>query len=472
MRARNTYRLCCSLWILSVGVALSISAAENRPNVIIIMADDLGYPDVGFNGCRDILTPHIDRIAREGIRFSDGYVAFPVCSPSRAGLVTGRYPQRFGYENNFGYLTTNPRVGLARDEVTIADRLKSAGYRTAVIGKWHLGAHPVLHPNSRGFDEFFGFLGGGHDYFTSGRDLDEYSREILRDGVPEWLKVADPEILSEWQTPVYRNREEAKLDGYMTTELGREAAAFLKRNRDAPFFLYLSFNAPHTPMQAPAEYLERFVGIDDNLRRLCAALVSAMDDAVGDVLGALDQLGLAENTLVFFLSDNGGSTAHNGSVNAPFRGKKGDLHEGGIRVPFAVRWPAELPAGRVYDHPVISLDIVPTVIAAAGARPAGGNAFDGVDLMPYLQGRKTEAPHQRLYWRFAGRGLYAVRDGNDKIVGTVGAAPELFDLESDPGEQRNVAAEKPGKVEQMVSAFSTWQDGLKEPGWGPKRPTL
>jgi arylsulfatase A-like enzyme len=446
------------------------AAPGSRPNVIVILADDLGYNDTGFNGCRDIPTPNIDRIAREGVRFANGYVSHSVCSPTRAGLMTGRYQQRFGYENNFGYLITDPRIGLPRDEVTIADILKRAGYATGAIGKWHLGAHPVLHPNRRGFAEFFGFLGGGHDYFSSGRDLDEYTAEILRDGVPDWMKVADPEILSEWQTPVLRNSTTVKLFDYMTTEFGREAVSFVERHRAGPFFLYLSFNAPHTPLQAPPKYLERFSAIENEQRRLCAAMVAAMDDAVGELLDALDRHRLARNTLVFFLSDNGGSVAYNASSNTPFRGKKGDLLEGGIHIPFAVRWPAKIPRGTVYELPVISLDILPTAAAAAEADLPDGLTLDGVDLLPYLTGENEAAPHERLFWRWKGRGLFAVREGPYKAVGVTGSGPMLYDLAEDPGERHDLAVAQPKILERLLTAYRAWDAKLMDPRWGPGSP--
>lgn len=444
--------------------------AETRPNIVVILADDLGFADTGFNGSRDIPTPHLDRIAREGVRFANGYVAHPVCSPSRAGLLTGRYPQRFGYENNFGYLVTDPRVGLPRDETTIADVLRSAGYATGAIGKWHLGAHPVLHPNRRGFSEFLGFLGGGHDYFSSDRELDSYSTEVLRDGIPSWLKVADPEILSEWQTPVLRNGQPVAVEEYLTTWFGREAAAFVTRHRREPFFLYLAFNAPHTPLQAPARQVEKFATIADPQRRLCAAMVAAMDDAVGELLGALDRHGLAENTLVVFLSDNGGSLGYNGSLNTPFRGSKGELFEGGIRVPFVLRWPAKIPAGQTCQAPVISLDILPTVAAAAGVGLSAGATTDGVDLRPFLAGEIKTPPHERLFWRFSTRGLFAVREGRYKVVGDVTREPQLFDLEADVAEQRDLAATHPEVINRLLATYRAWDASLMAPRWGPKQP--
>lgn len=447
-----------------------VLSAETRPNIVVILADDLGFADTGFNGSRDIPTPHLDRIAREGVRFANGYVAHPVCSPSRAGLLTGRYPQRFGYENNFGYLITDPRVGLPRDETTIADILKSAGYATGAIGKWHLGAHPVLHPNRRGFSEFLGFLGGGHDYLSSGRDLDPYATEVLRDGIPSWLKVADPEILSEWQTPVLRNGQPVAVEEYMTTWFGREAADFVTRHRSNPFFLYLAFNAPHTPLQAPARQVAKFAAIADPQRRLCAAMVAAMDDAVGELLAALDRHGLAENTLVLFLSDNGGSLGYNGALNTPLRGSKGDLFEGGIHVPFVLRWPAKIPAGQTCQAPVISLDILPTVAAAAGVRLPGRMAPDGVDLRPFLAGETEVLPHERLFWRFAARGLFAVREGRYKVVGGASGEPQLFDLEADVGEQRDLSTAHPDILGRLMASYRAWDATLMAPRWGPKAP--
>ncbi len=343
----------------------------DRPNVVVIVADDMGYGDVGVHGCRDIPTPHIDSIAKAGVRCTAGYVSAPQCSPTRAGLLTGRYQQRFGHESNGAI----PGSALPLTETTLAARLKAAGYATGLVGKWHLGDDADHHPLERGFGEFFGFLGGANPYLPQGRS-----------GVV-------PRIL--------RGREDAREEGYLTDAFAREAVSFVDRHKDGPFFLYLAFNAPHGPLQASVTYLKRFESIKDEKRRTYAAMVSALDDAVGAVMAKLHAAGLDERTLVVFLSDNGGPTDVNGSSNAPLRGVKGETREGGIRVPFLLRWPGRLPAGAIYDRPVIQLDLHPTALAAAGAPVPADATPDGVDLLPYLTGSKSGDPHELLYWRFS-----------------------------------------------------------------------
>ncbi|HNT88139.1 MAG TPA: sulfatase-like hydrolase/transferase, partial [Candidatus Hydrogenedentes bacterium] len=344
-----------------------------RPNIIVILADDLGYGDLGVTGCKDVPTPHIDAIATGGVRFTHGYVSCPVCSPTRAGLMTGRYQQRFGHWYNPGPpVDEQPNIGLPLSETTIADRLKEAGYATGLVGKWHLGLGPEFHPMKRGFDEFFGFPHGSHSYVDSRADT---------------------------KNPIMRGTEAVDEPAYLTEAFTREAVDFIRRRAGAPFFLYLSYNAVHGPLQAPDAYLERFKAIEDETRRTYAAMLSALDDGVGAVLAALREKGIEEDTLVFFLSDNGGPIAVNGSRNTPFSGAKGTLQEGGIRVPFFLRWPERLPAGRTCDLPVISLDILPTCLAAAGGALPSDAPLDGVNLLPYLAGNEG-APHDYLFWRY------------------------------------------------------------------------
>jgi arylsulfatase A-like enzyme len=415
-------------------------APPRRPNVIVILGDDLGSADVGFQGAKDIATPNIDRIARGGVRFTNAYVSHPFCSPTRAGLMTGRYQQRFGHENNPVYDPNDHVQGLPTDQATLAQVLSDAGYSTGIVGKWHLGAAPEMHPLKRGFREQFGFIGGGHDYFKAGGadERREYFIPLERDGRP----VAESE--------------------YLTDALSREASAFVRRHARDPFFLYLTYNAPHTPQQATDKYLNRFPGIPGARRRNYAAMIGALDDGVGRLLDIIDDLKLASDTLVFFLSDNGGPVGVNGSSNHPLRGAKGQLYEGGIRVPFAARWTGRLPAGKDYRQPVISLDIFPTAAALAGAKVPAGVKLDGVDLLPHLDGRTKRPPHERLFWRTGGGVSFAVREGRYKLYRDAAGA-QLYDLEADAGETKDLAAERQQVFERLDRARVAWNRDLMPP---------
>lgn len=424
---------------LSAATVAPLAAAPRRPNVIVILADDLGYADTGFQGATDIPTPHLDRLAQGGVRFTNGYVSHPFCSPTRAGLMTGRYQQRFGHENNPVFNRADETAGLPLSEITLPQIVRQAGYATGIIGKWHLGAAPQFHPMKRGFQEMFGFLGGGHDYFKAeGHDAREYLIPIERDGRP----VEQP--------------------GYLTSAFSNEAAAFLRRHRKDPFFLYLAYNAPHTPLQTTEKYMARVRHIADETRRQYAAMVCSVDDGVGQVMDTLRELRLERDTLVVFLSDNGGPVTVTHSSNAPLNAAKGSVLEGGIRVPFVMHWTGRLTAGAVYRHPVISLDILPTAAALAGA-PLPDRKIDGVDLIPYVTGKKAGPPHDRLFWRWGGGPRWAVREGRHKLVQAGDGAPQLFDLEADAGETRDLAAAMPALRDRLEAAYRQWNSELIAP---------
>ena len=417
--------------------AADAAAAARKPNVVVIVADDLGYGEIVCRGKQEIPTPHIHSIARAGVCFTNAYVSCPVCSPTRAGLITGRYQQRFGHEFNMGPAArAGANVGLPLDQVTMADRMKKLGYATGMVGKWHLGYAPKFHPQQRGFDEFFGFLGGAHSYVDSNADA---KNRILRGNKP----VDEKE--------------------YLTDAFGREAVAFIDRHKSEPFFLYLPFNATHGPLEATDQYLNRFSQIGNPKRRTFAAMLSAMDDAIGDVLDKLRAEKLEENTLVFFIGDNGGPTQRISSKNDPLRGFKGQMWEGGIRVPFMMQWVGRLPAGKIYHDPVIALDILPTSVAAAGGTVSEGVPIDGVDLLPYLRGEKAGRPHDALYWRFGQR--WAIRKGDLKLLQAEQGGVQLFDLASDVGEQHDLAAEKPDAVARLKKDYQAWNAELKDPQW-------
>lgn len=437
-------------------LSLPAFSAERKPNVLLIVADDLGYGELGFQGFnKDIPTPNIDSIAANGTRFTSGYVSGPYCSPTRAGLLTGKYQQRFGHEFNPGPpVAGDSPVGLSLTETTIGDRFRKAGYATGWFGKSHLGNTPEYHPLSRGFDEFYGFLGGAHSYIDAG---------------------------AESNNPVLRGREVVKNPGYLTEDFAKEAVSFIERKKDTPWFVYLPFNAVHTPLQAKEKYESRFTSIPDGKRRQFAGLLSSLDDAVGSVLGKIRELNLEEETLVIFIADNGGPTAQTTSSNGPLRGFKAQTWEGGIRVPFAIQWKGKIPAAKVDARPVIQLDLLPTALAAAGVQIESDWKLDGVNLLPYLKDGKTDAPHEALYWRF-GQQL-AVRKGDWKLVkgpsengqrnGASGradtAGAQLYNLAEDIGETTDLAAKNPEKVKELAAQWDHWNSELVDPKWLPNR---
>jgi arylsulfatase A-like enzyme len=376
-----------------------------------------------------------------------------VCGPSRAGLLTGRYQDRFGFTTNPTIDPSNPHAGIPLEEENMAEVLKKAGYSSAIIGKWHMGAHAVHHPLNRGFDHFLGFLSGGHNYFPS-----EYTLGDLSEVRQQW----------DWyRTRLMKDRERVDVDGdYLTDILTDAAVDFIdaKAGGDRPFMLYLAYNAPHTPMQATEKYLSRFPDIEDKKRRTYAAMVSAVDDGVGRVLDALRRHGMEENTIVVFLSDNGGAN-NNASGNGPLRAHKGSLFEGGVRVPFALQWKGTIPAGQVYSHPVISLDIMGTITALAGVEIAKDRPLDGVNLIPYLTGENPGRPHERLFWRKWEQNAMAIRAGNLKLVADANRQTDnysLFDLSEDTGEKHDRHEASPEQADRMLQEWEAWNAPLKD----------
>jgi arylsulfatase A-like enzyme len=407
--------------------------AAERPNIVVILADDLGYGDVGFNGCRDIPTPHLDALARDGVRFAHGYSSHPFCSPMRAGLMTGRYQHRFGYVTNVAFDPHNSRMGLPADQVTLAERLQRAGYATGMVGKWHLGAAAPFHPLKRGFDFFYGFLGGGHDYFQ----------------VDTTVQLAE-----NYKAALEDNSQPVGLTGYLTDVLTEQALRFIQQSEPGkPYFLCLAYNAPHGPLQAPEEIQERFKSIADPKRRTYAAMVSSLDEQIGRLVQEITQRGEREQTCIVFLSDNGGPENANASDNGPLRGQKGEVYEGGIHVPFVMHFPGTLPAGMVYEPPVISLDVTQTALELAGAELS--DDLDGVNLVPFVRGETQGPPHTALFWRMAGDEQLAVRRGNDKLCVVAGTA-QLFDLQHDLGETSNLASGKPQVVTELRDLYDSW----------------
>jgi arylsulfatase A-like enzyme len=424
-----------------------------KPNILVIVADDLGYGDIGVHGGKDVPTPNIDALAAAGVRCTNGYVSAPYCSPSRAGFLTGRYQTRFGHEFN-PHVGDDKKLGLPLDQRTIADRLRGAGYATGLIGKWHQGFSAAHHPQARGFDDYYGFLVGGHNYL------------LHKDAEAKFGSAYSHDM-------IYRGRELQKLDGYTTDLFTDEALAFMDRHAGKPWFLYLAYNAVHTPLEVLEKYGARVpASVTNPERRGYLSLLVGLDDAVGRVTTHLRKTGRDKDTLIVFFSDNGGSgrkpfLAYNTAVNTPLRGDKGQTLEGGIRVPFFVSWPGKVPAGKSYDRPVIALDVAPTACAVAGAQADAG--LDGANIMPYLTGEMTGEPHESLYWRFGPQ--KAVRKGRWKLVDwrdfetKKNSGWQLYDLAKDVGEKDDLAAAQPKLVAELSAAWDAWNKGNIAPLW-------
>lgn len=440
------------LLLLLLTSSIQLFAAA-KPNVLIVFADDLGYGDIGVHGGKVVPTPHIDALARSGVRCTSGYVTSPYCSPSRAGMLTGRSQTRFGHEFN-PHVGNESELGLPLDQQTIANHLKRAGYATALVGKWHQGFDKPHHPNSRGFDEFFGFLVGGHNYAQH------------PNGDPEFGSAHSHNM-------IYRGDKLQKLDGFITDIFTDEAISFIDRNARNPWMLYLAYNAVHTPLEISSQVESRIpASITDPNRRGYLALLMGLDDSIGRLTAHLKETGVDRDTLIFFVSDNGGSghkpyLAYNTGVNAPLRGDKGQTLEGGIRVPFFVSWPGKVPAGVTYDLPVSTLDFLPTACAAAGSIPA--DEWEGVDLLPYLKGERTGSPHESLAWRFGPQ--RALRQGQWKLVDArnfdtkTQSGWQLFDLSKDIGEENDLSSQMGEKKMELIRLWEAWDQKNVAPRW-------
>lgn len=433
------------LIVLFVLLSLHLfSQDQSLPNIIIIVSDDQGWADVGFNGGKDIPTPHLDALARDGMVFDAGYASHPYCSPSRAGLLSGRYQQRFGHENNTPYDQADDHAGFPLDEKMLSEVLKDNGYSTCAIGKWHLGDHQKFWPINRGFDEWFGFFGGGMSFWGNTGQKSPMAG-VLRNG-----EIVPQSDLS-----------------YLTDDFTEEAVKFIHQQQENPFFLYLAYNAPHAPIHATDQYLAKTDHIEDGARSAYGAMVVGMDEGIGAVIQALKAQGIYDNTLIFFYSDNGGHL--HGARNYPFRGHKGMLFEGGIRVPFLMTYPNKLKNVGHYPHAISALDIFPTVLAAANI--SSPKKLDGVDLLPYVSGMNSSPPHQKLFWRYSDGAGYAVRKDNYKLIYS-GYKQDflLFDLDHDPYEHINIAKKKPALVKELTAEYQAWTKGLIPAKWYDPHP--
>jgi arylsulfatase A-like enzyme len=488
------------LGLAAIGAASFVTAftlnkkepkAPSRPNIVVIYADDLGWGEISAYGNKRLNTPNIDALGKEGVRFTQAYSSAPICSPSRAGLLTGRYQQRFGFEflapNQLSGKDVKPdparqqkaqrsgalrgslleptfdaeafktaRKGLPESEITLAEVLKASGYSTAVIGKWHLGDGEGFYPDLHGFDYHFGIYTAASLFTTDLNNKDVISR-------PPYYseEITNSRDLS----PVYKNRQVVIEKEYLTDKLATEATQFIESNKSKPFFLYLPFTAVHDPMQAKKVDFDGITSVQDSTVRIQLAMTKALDDAVGRVVAKLKELGLEKNTLIFFASDNGGPTYYKAVDNSPLRGGKLSHFEGGIRVPYFIKYPAKLPAGKVYDLPVSNLDIYSTAIAATGAKLPDSRELDGVDLIPYVNGAKNERPHEALFWR-SGYSK-AVRKGDWKLyVNERNNIRYLFDLSKDISEKTDLSLQHPEILKELLEALSQWEKNKTiKPAW-------
>ena len=462
-------------------------AADRHPNVVLLLADDLGYGELGCQGNREIPTPHIDSIAAGGVRFTNGYVTAAFCSASRAGLLTGRYQTRFGYEfNPIGHRNEDPAAGLPASQKTIADQLQAIGYTTALFGKWHLGGTAAYHPYRRGFDEFFGFMHEGH-YFVA-PPYKGVTTMLRRKSLPNgqtgrWHSKTEKLIYSDHMgsnepdydadNPIIRGGQPVEEKEYLTDALTRESVDFINRASDRPFFLYLPYNAVHSPLQGADRYMKKFDSIQDIHRRIFAAMLANLDDSVGEVLAALEANELMENTIIVFLSDNGGPTRELTSSNLPLRGGKGQLYEGGIRIPFMMQWKGVISPNQEYHEPVISTDLMATFAALADA-PLPKTKLDSVNLLPYIQGDRQGSPHEFLYWRTGNK--QALRMGDWKTVlepGRKGSEKwQLYNLKSDLSESTDLASVKPEILKSLTDKWNAVNSEMLDPIYDPrKKPT-
>ena len=422
-----------SLSLIIIVLTGSASPTETLPNIVVFLVDDAGHADFGFMGSKDLETPNIDRLAAGGIVFTDAHVSASVCSPSRAGLLSGRYQQRFGFECN----DHSPHQGINPSELTLGKVLQQAGYATAALGKWHVGWAEEYHPNNRGFDYFFGFLPGNRGYYYDETKDDE---------------PGNPKAIME-------NGEFSSFEGYLTYVLASKAIKFIDEVKDQPFFLYWSPNAVHTPMEATDEDLARYEG---HPRQILAAMTWAMDRAIGEIVEKLKQENLYDNTLILFLSDNGGAIT-NQSSNIPLKGFKGNKYEGGHRIPFIVSWPEKLQGERKFGGLTSSLDIFPTCLEAAGINETSGKPLDGVSLIPYLSGEKTGDPHTFLYWRK--EIMAAGRQGPYKLIRVDSLGYRMYNLDADPGEMNDLCQSDTSLFRTMVNDLEEWEKDVMDPLW-------
>ena len=436
------------------------NAQQERPNILVILCDDLGYVDVGFNGGRDVRTPELDKLAQAGTIFTSAYVAHPFCGPSRAAIMTGRYPHVIGTPYNLFQNSSEEdkdNMGVPVEETYMSKVLQEAGYYTSAIGKWHLGAAPKFHPNKRGFNNFYGFLGGGHEYFP------EKYRHVYK----EQLKAGNKNI-RDYILPLQHNGKPVEETEYLTDAFSREAIGDIKSatEKKKPFFIYLAYNAPHVPLQAKAEDLKKFTNIKDGDRSTYAAMVYAVDRGVGQIVKTLKETDQYENTLIVFLSDNGGNTDH-GANNYPLKGTKGDTWEGGFRVPMFFHWPKKIKGSQRFDYPVSALDLYPTFVELAKTNVSNVRKLDGRDIMDDVLAGTDSYRDQMIFSLRYREGYSDVggRKGDWKITRMGNEPWGLYNIKTDIGEKKNLSGKYPERLEKMVSETEKWTKDFVRPLW-------
>jgi arylsulfatase A-like enzyme len=460
-----------------------------RPNIVIILADDLAVRDLSAFGGKNLDTPYIDSIAKDGVMFTQAYCSAPICSPSRAGMLTGRYQQRYGYERQpmtryarnrleyyaFKYLIPTgdwvvadtdsvpgqadiDKQGLPPSEIILPEILKAEGYRTAVIGKWHLGHNEIFKPLNRGFDYHFGF----YEAFTLYAPVD--SPDIINH---KHTYFADKHMWSMGRNDTCAIRINDKVvdeKEYLTDKLAKEAVKYIKSTEGKPFFLYVPFNAPHTPFQATKKYYNMFSHVKDENKRVYYAMIKNLDDAVGEILKAIKEQGLDENTIILFASDNGGASYTEAADNSPLKAGKFSNFEGGLRIPMAIKWNGKINKGTVYNNPVSLLDFFGTAAETTGIKLPSDREFDTKNLLPYITGLKKDSPHKALYWK-AAYNRAVVKDGWKLILDTKNNKKILYNLNEDAGEKYNIADKFPEKVKQLEEDFNAWDKNNKQGMW-------
>ncbi|MBB3697090.1 sulfatase-like hydrolase/transferase [Flammeovirga yaeyamensis] len=434
---RKIHQIVCVLMIMTASIF-----AQDRPNFLIIVADDLGYADVGYHHLsKDIPTPNIDQLAKKGVAFKNGYVTAPVCGPSRAALLTGSYQQRFGFKDNPGPFRPSPEVvpGISSEFPTIAEILQSNDYQTVAIGKWHLGGQEgeEFLPINKGFDHYYGFLGGASSYYFE----DECSQFFMEDDQP----IQTPNV-------------------YLTDLFGQKAINYFDQyESEKPFFMYWAPNAVHTPLQAPKEVIKKFDHIKDPARRKLVAMQYVMDQNIGKMVDKLKERGLYDNTFIVFISDNGGKPDDNASLNLPLNGQKGTLYEGGIKIPYFMHYPKEIPQGKTFEPMVTSMDIYPTILNLAGVEAP--KHLNGENLLPYIKWEKDEDPHQQLFWKNANK--WCVRDGDWKLFfDQKNKKVRLYNIAKDPYEKNDLFDVHPEEVSRLKEIYAKWNERNSSLAWG------